>query len=215
MVDVMRMPDTSFGTVPTPAIVAPIEFSMRLADYRALGGHMGFVRPMTQVLAQRRVAQRRRADRAALRAFDRGEPVAARPAAVARLSSDGEPNDARCLAIAGTCARADRHRDRRRWRRRRQSRPRTRRPGGASSRCSTELVAELPLLRTPVQRADAAAWRDRTAACGGACVPFSSSYITPMAAVAGAVAQELIACYQRARACGARGSTTAATSRCI
>ncbi|PZQ61507.1 MAG: 6-hydroxynicotinate reductase [Variovorax paradoxus] len=29
MVDVMRMPDNSFGTVPTPAIIAPIEFSMR------------------------------------------------------------------------------------------------------------------------------------------------------------------------------------------
>jgi 6-hydroxynicotinate reductase len=51
MVDVMRMPDNSFGTVPTPAIVAPIEFSMRLDDYRALGGHMGYVRPLAQVLA--------------------------------------------------------------------------------------------------------------------------------------------------------------------
>ena len=50
MVDVMRMPDNSFGTVPTPAIVAPIEFSMRLDDYRALGGHMGYVRPLTEVL---------------------------------------------------------------------------------------------------------------------------------------------------------------------
>ncbi|MBE7418238.1 MAG: 6-hydroxynicotinate reductase [Ideonella sp.] len=51
MVDVMRMPDASFGTVPTPAIVAPIEFTMRLEDYRALGGHMGYVRPLSQVLA--------------------------------------------------------------------------------------------------------------------------------------------------------------------
>jgi hypothetical protein len=51
MVDVQRMPDHSFGTVPTPAIVAPIEFTMRLDDYRALGGHMGFVRPLAQVLA--------------------------------------------------------------------------------------------------------------------------------------------------------------------
>ncbi len=40
MVDVARMPDRSFGYVPTPALVAPIEFSMRLADYEALGGHM-------------------------------------------------------------------------------------------------------------------------------------------------------------------------------
>ena len=50
MVDVSRMPDRSFGTVPTPAIVAPIEFTMRLADYRALGGHMDHVRPLEEVL---------------------------------------------------------------------------------------------------------------------------------------------------------------------
>src|SRR5258706_9436673 len=52
MVDVMRMPDHSFGTVPTPAIVAPIEFSMRLADYRALGGHMEHVRSLADALAR-------------------------------------------------------------------------------------------------------------------------------------------------------------------
>ncbi len=51
MVDVLRMPENSFGTVPTPAIIAPIEFTLRLADYRALGGHMGYVRPLAQVLA--------------------------------------------------------------------------------------------------------------------------------------------------------------------
>jgi hypothetical protein len=52
MVDVMRMPDHSFGTVPTPAIVAPIEFSMRLSDYRALGGHMEHVRSLADALAR-------------------------------------------------------------------------------------------------------------------------------------------------------------------
>jgi hypothetical protein len=52
MVDVLRMPDSSFGTVPTPAIVAPIEFTMRLQDYRSLGGHMDYVRPLEQVLRQ-------------------------------------------------------------------------------------------------------------------------------------------------------------------
>jgi hypothetical protein len=51
MADVMRMPENSFGTVPTPAIVAPIEFSMRLADYRALGGHMAYVRSLPDALA--------------------------------------------------------------------------------------------------------------------------------------------------------------------
>ncbi len=50
MTDVMRMPDNSFGTVPTPALVAPIEFSMRLDDFRALGGHVDYVRPLGEVL---------------------------------------------------------------------------------------------------------------------------------------------------------------------
>jgi ApbE superfamily uncharacterized protein (UPF0280 family) len=59
-----------------------------------------------------------------------------------------------------------------------------------------ELVAELPQLRQPITgpnplrgRVACRMWR--------ACVPFSADYITPMAAVAGAVAQELIYCYQR------------------
>jgi hypothetical protein len=46
MVDVATMPDRSFGYVPTPAIVGPIEFTLRLDDYRALGGHMEHVRPL-------------------------------------------------------------------------------------------------------------------------------------------------------------------------
>ena len=52
MVDVLRMPAGSFGTVPTPAIVAPIEFTLSAADYAALGGYSGYVRPLAQVLAQ-------------------------------------------------------------------------------------------------------------------------------------------------------------------
>jgi len=51
MVDVARMPAHSFGSVPTPAIVAPIEFTLRLDDYRALGGHMDFVRSVADALA--------------------------------------------------------------------------------------------------------------------------------------------------------------------
>lgn len=53
MVDVARMPDNAFGHVPTPAIVAPIEFTMRLADYAALGGHLDRVRPLAELLAER------------------------------------------------------------------------------------------------------------------------------------------------------------------
>lgn len=40
MVDVLNMPTNSFGYVPTPALVAPIEFTMRVSDYKTLGGHM-------------------------------------------------------------------------------------------------------------------------------------------------------------------------------
>ena len=43
MVDVTRMPQNSFGYVPTPALVAPIEFTMRRSDYESLGGHTGHV----------------------------------------------------------------------------------------------------------------------------------------------------------------------------
>ena len=49
MLDVMDMPTDSFGYVPTPALVAPIEFSMRLQDYENLGGYMQEVRPVAQV----------------------------------------------------------------------------------------------------------------------------------------------------------------------
>ena len=51
MVDVLRMPDQSFGSVPTPAIVAPIEFSMRLDDYARLGGHFDQVQTIEAVLS--------------------------------------------------------------------------------------------------------------------------------------------------------------------
>jgi hypothetical protein len=51
MVDVSRVPANAFGYVPTPALVAPIEFTMRSEDYARLGGHMDEVRPLETVLA--------------------------------------------------------------------------------------------------------------------------------------------------------------------
>ena len=56
MVDVMRMPENAFGYVPTPAIVAPIEFTLKLEDYAALGGHMDHIRPLKSLVpdAERR-----------------------------------------------------------------------------------------------------------------------------------------------------------------
>ena len=52
MVDVAQMPKNSFGYVPTPALVAPIEFTMRKDDYEALGGHMASIVPAESVLKQ-------------------------------------------------------------------------------------------------------------------------------------------------------------------
>ncbi|MCU0984109.1 MAG: 6-hydroxynicotinate reductase, partial [Acetobacteraceae bacterium] len=49
MADVLAMPDGSFGHVPTPALVAPIEFTLPLADYAAMGGHMDRVRPLASI----------------------------------------------------------------------------------------------------------------------------------------------------------------------
>jgi len=52
MVDVTRLPAGSFGYVPTPALVAPVEFTMRLDDYRAQGGHMDHVVDIQEILEQ-------------------------------------------------------------------------------------------------------------------------------------------------------------------
>ncbi len=50
MVDVTRLPPGSFGYVPTPALVAPLEFTLAREDYRALGGHDASVRDVADVL---------------------------------------------------------------------------------------------------------------------------------------------------------------------
>ena len=50
MVDVTQVPDGAFGYVPTPALVAPLEFTVARAEYRALGGHDTEVRELDDVL---------------------------------------------------------------------------------------------------------------------------------------------------------------------
>jgi 6-hydroxynicotinate reductase len=52
MVDVAALPDRSTGYVPTPALVFPVEFTLRLADYEAMGGHMGHVVSLDSVRAR-------------------------------------------------------------------------------------------------------------------------------------------------------------------
>ena len=50
MVDVKDMPEGSFGYVPTPAIVAPLEFTVLRSEYKALGGHDDAIRDLRDVL---------------------------------------------------------------------------------------------------------------------------------------------------------------------
>ena len=47
----MQTPDGAFGSVPTPALVAPLEFTVSRAEYRQLGGHDDAVRSLEDVLA--------------------------------------------------------------------------------------------------------------------------------------------------------------------
>ncbi|MBW4023059.1 MAG: 6-hydroxynicotinate reductase [Proteobacteria bacterium] len=60
MVDVTKLPENAFGYVPTPALVAPIEFTMPLTRYAAMGGYVDHVRPASSLdpsAPHRRVAQ--------------------------------------------------------------------------------------------------------------------------------------------------------------
>ena len=50
MVDVFDMPDNSFGYVPTPAIVAPLEFTIDNDQYKSIGGHLDNIRSKTDVI---------------------------------------------------------------------------------------------------------------------------------------------------------------------
>jgi hypothetical protein len=54
MVDVSRMPENAFGYVPTPALVAPIEFTLKLADYATLGGYVDQVRSLESLVNDER-----------------------------------------------------------------------------------------------------------------------------------------------------------------
>jgi hypothetical protein len=54
MVDVTRMPANAFGYVPTPALVAPIEFTLKLSDYATLGGYVDQVRSLQSIMADDR-----------------------------------------------------------------------------------------------------------------------------------------------------------------
>jgi hypothetical protein len=52
MVDVTDLPKGAFGSVPTPALVAPLEFTLPRAAYVAMGGHADSIRTLDQIMAQ-------------------------------------------------------------------------------------------------------------------------------------------------------------------
>ncbi|MFT4725567.1 MAG: hypothetical protein ACI9UN_000062 [Granulosicoccus sp.] len=49
MADVTQMPKNAFGHVPTPALVAPIEFTLRRSDYEKMGGHIDHIRTIADI----------------------------------------------------------------------------------------------------------------------------------------------------------------------
>ena len=174
MVDVTQMPAGAFGYVPTPALVAPIEFTMRLSDYAALGGHMDYVRPLASL--------RDSAEAAA----DAAHPGTARMRRLPQIAllPDGRrlhlqdgPID---LIVEATGSEAE-----------------VRAAYDAAAQRFTGLLDELCAeLRDCARRADPA----RCALKGvvarrmhAAVAPFAADrFITPMAAVAGSVAEEIL-----------------------
>lgn len=52
MVDVSRLPKGAFGYVPTPALVAPLEFTLPRAEYLAMGGHEDAIRDLDRVMEE-------------------------------------------------------------------------------------------------------------------------------------------------------------------
>ena len=52
LVDVTEMPDQSFGYVPTPALVAPIEFTLDRKLYEDIGGYSDRVRDLGEVVGE-------------------------------------------------------------------------------------------------------------------------------------------------------------------
>jgi ferredoxin len=52
VVDVEHVPLGFYHWVPTPAVVAPMEYTMKLDDYIAIGGHAEHIRPLNKVMEE-------------------------------------------------------------------------------------------------------------------------------------------------------------------
>ena len=178
MVDVTQMPAGAFGYVPTPALVAPIEFTLKLSDYAALGGHMDHVRPLSSLQGQRRNRVRCPA------AIRSGTARMTRLPQIALLSGR------QAAAFAGRTDRSDRGGEG--AARRTCARPMTPRRG-VSPDCSTSSARSCrSCARRPIRR-DARCKGVVARRMHAAVAPFAADhFITPMAAVAGTVAEEIL-----------------------
>jgi NAD-dependent dihydropyrimidine dehydrogenase PreA subunit len=54
LVDVEQVKAGFFYWTPTPAVIAPMEYTMMLKDYMAIGGHIEAIRPLSEVIAEMR-----------------------------------------------------------------------------------------------------------------------------------------------------------------
>lgn len=50
MVDTEKVVNKAFTWVPTPATVAPVEYTMKKSDYQAMGGHMDQIRDVSEYI---------------------------------------------------------------------------------------------------------------------------------------------------------------------
>ncbi len=179
MVDVARMPDRSTGYVPTPALVFPIEFTMRLEDYRADGrareehraGRAGAGRPAQEGGGAARGES--------LADGPRRQPMSAQASLLPgnRLHLNHGPID---LVISADGDAAD-------VRRAYQV------AAAMFPNILPELVAELASLRAPVDAVPPYVCGPVARRMVDAVWPYRDVFITPMAAVAGAVAEHVLA----------------------
>jgi hypothetical protein len=52
LADVSKLMPGAVTWVPTPAVVLPVEYTMRLSDYLYLGGHVESIKPLKDIIAE-------------------------------------------------------------------------------------------------------------------------------------------------------------------
>ena len=186
MVDVTRLPAGAFGYVPTPALVAPIEFTLAAVGLCGAGRPYGSCAPAGLAEGQHRDAS------SVLAA------VGAGAAAHDEAPADRVSGRRQAAASAGRPDRSDRGGERQRGKRaRRLCAPRR----VASPALLDELCSELPLLRQAADPARCLLRGKVARRMHDAVAPFAADcFITPMAAVAGAVAEEILGAMRARRA---------------